>query len=152
MTDSPSTILLRASQHCLVGRLAFEPDLKFLGTGISVCNTRLLVNQPNSRRDDGKQPDAFKLVIWREKAQRFADECRKGQLLEVWGRVHVEQYPNRNTGEQQQQIVMTVDRWEIESDPAAKPATPAPAATARPTPTTSGWESTAGGDVDDIPF
>jgi single-strand DNA-binding protein len=105
--------LLRASQHRFIGRLGFEPEMKYFDSGLSVCNARLLINQPGSKRDDGKQPDSFKLVLWNEKAQAFADACAKGDLVEVSGQVKSESWTDRTTGEERSAWSVQVEKWEL---------------------------------------
>jgi single-strand DNA-binding protein len=105
--------LLRASQHRFVGRLGFEPEMRYFETGLVVCNARLLINQPGSKRDDGKQPDSFKLVLWNERAQAFADACSKGDLVEVSGQVKSETWTDRTTGEERSAWSVQVEKWEL---------------------------------------
>jgi len=104
--------IIRASVHHFVGRLGREPELRFFDSGNAVCNTRLLVNQPGARRDDGSEPDGFKLEIWGEAAQAFADACQKGALVQVVGRVKEETWTD-NTGQERQQLVIRVDQWQL---------------------------------------
>jgi single-strand DNA-binding protein len=132
--------LLRASQHRFIGRLGFEPEMKYFESGLSVCNARLLINQPGSKRDDGKQPDSFKLVLWNERAQAFADACAKGDLVEVSGQVKSETWTDKATGEERSAWTVQVEKWELlmkaKRDGAPAPAqqqAPAPAA-AQPKP------------------
>jgi single-stranded DNA-binding protein len=49
--------LLRASVHRFIGRMARDPEIKFLPSGNTVCNARILINLPGAKRDDGQQPD-----------------------------------------------------------------------------------------------
>jgi single-strand DNA-binding protein len=133
--------LLRASQHRFIGRLGFEPEMKYFDSGLTVCNARLLVNQPGAKRDDGKQPDSFKLVLWNERAQAFADACAKGDLVEVSGQVKSETWTDRTTGEERTAWSVSVEKWELlmkkrsDGAPAQQQASvsaPAPAAKAQP--------------------
>ena len=129
--------LLRASQHRFIGRLGFEPELKTFDSGLMVCNARLLINQPGSKRDDGSQPDSFKLVLWNERAQAFVDTCAKGDLVEVSGQVKSETWADKTTGEQRSAWTVQVEKWELlmkkRSDAApAQQQTPAPAAKTQP--------------------
>lgn len=148
--------LLRASRHNFVGRLARDPEIKYLDSGNSVCNARILINKPGAKRDDGQQPDGFNLAIWGDQGVAFADQCRKGQLVEVVGRVKTDSWTDRNTGETRMAWTVTVDRWA----PVASGA-PGPAPTAAPTPrpaaaaaqATPSWSSAAPAvGEDDIPF
>ena len=127
--------LLRASQHRFIGRLGFEPELKTFDSGLMVCNARLLINQPGSKRDDGKQPDSFKLVLWNERAQTFVDTCAKGDLVEVSGQVKSETWADKTTGEQRSAWTVQVEKWELlmkKRSDAAPAQQHAPAAQAKP--------------------
>jgi hypothetical protein len=86
------TQVLRASQHRFIGRMARDPELRSFDSGNCVCNARILINKPGAKRDDGQEPDGFKLEIWGEKAQAFTDATRKGDLVDVTGRVKSESW------------------------------------------------------------
>jgi single-strand DNA-binding protein len=125
--------IIRASLHRFLGRLAADPDVKYFENGNSVCNARLLVNKPGAKRDDGQQPDGFKLEIWFEKAQAFADAARKGDMVDVTGKVKSESWIDR-TGEQRTGLVIVVEVFSVQPRQAAAPTpTPAPAPAAAPT-------------------
>jgi single-strand DNA-binding protein len=142
--------LLRASQHRFVGRLGFEPEMRYFETGLVVCNARLLINQPGSKRDDGKQPDSFKLVLWNERAQAFADACSKGDLVEVSGQVKSETWTDRTTGEERSAWSVQVEKWDLlmkkrgDAPAQQQSSTPAPAPAAKAEPD---WTSS-----DALPF
>ena len=150
------TQLIQCNQWQFIGRLGADPEMRFFESGASVCNARLLVNKPGQKRDDGQKPYSFKLELWNEKAQQFADAAGKGDLLDVVGRVKTESWDDRNTGEKRHALVLTVEHWQVLAKPgqgqgqgqqqpagaAAQPATPA-------------WNSgPLGGDIDedDVPF
>lgn len=138
--------VLRASQHRFIGRLTRDPELRTLQSGKSVCNVRILINRPGSKRDDGQEPDGFKLELWNELALSFVDAHRKGDLCDVSGRVKSESWTDRNTGEQRTGLVVMVEEWTPMGD--AEPARPAaPTAPAQP----AAWAS--GDDIDEeVPF
>ena len=151
MSELIATVL-RASQHRFIGRLARDPELRFFESGGCVCNCRMLINRPGSRRDDGQEPDGFKLEMWNERAQAFADAHRKGDLCDVTGRVKSETWTDRQTGETRTGLVVLVESWQpVGGAPAtpaapAAPAAPAPARAAAPV-----WDSPVS-DSDEVPF
>jgi len=123
--------IIRASLHRFLGRLARDPEVRFFENGNSVCNGRLLVNKPGAKKDDGQQPDGFKLEIWGEKAQAFADAAKQGDMVDVTGRIKSETWADRNTGEQRTGLVIVVEVFSVRPRQAAAPAAapaPAPAA------------------------
>jgi len=113
--------IICASLHRFLGRLAADPEVKYFENGNSVCNARLLVNKPGAKRDDGQQPDGFKLEIWFEKAQAFADAARKGDLVDVTGRIKSESWTDC-TGEDRTGLVIVVEEFSVQPRQAAAPA------------------------------
>ena len=151
--ENPIVILLRASQHRFIGRMARDPEVRYFDSGNCVCNARILINKPGAKRDDGQEPDGFKLEIWGEKAQAFADATKKGDLVDVTGRVKTETWTDRNTGEERRGLTIQVELWELAGQPRnAAPAQPAPAGQAAAAAPAS-WES-GGADLSDeeVPF
>ena len=143
--------VLRASQHRFVGRLARDPEMRYFESGKSVCNCRMLINRPGAKRDDGQEPDGFKLELWNETATSFADAHRKGDLCDVWGRVKSETWTDRNTGEARTGLVVMVDSWQPvggQAIPAGTASTGAKAAA----PSAPAWNTSTTPDDGDIPF
>lgn len=149
MSELIATVL-RASQHRFVGRLTRDPELRTLQSGKSVCNVRILINRPGARRDDGQEPDGFKLELWNDLALSFVDNHRKGDLCDVWGRVKSESWQDRTTGEQRTGLVVMVDSWSPIGGQAPAPAQPAAAAAAPAQPTA--WASSSDPIDEEVPF
>jgi single-strand DNA-binding protein len=118
--------IIRASLHRFLGRLSADPEVRYFESGNSVCNARLLINKPGAKRDDGQQPDGFKLEIWGERAQAFADAAKKGDMVDVTGRVKSETWTDR-TGEQRTGLVIQVEVFSVRPRQGAAPSAPAPA-------------------------
>ena len=121
------TQVLRASQHRFIGRMARDPEIRSFESGKCVCNARILINKPGAKRDDGQEPDGFKLELWGEKATAFADATKKGNLVDVTGRVRSETWTDRNTGEERSGVVIQVEEWSLAGQPrnaATAPAAP----------------------------
>jgi len=145
MSELIATVL-RASQHRFIGRLTRDPELRTLQSGKSVANVRILINRPGAKRDDGQEPDGFKLELWNELALSFVDAHRKGDLCDVWGRVKSESWQDRTTGETRTGLVVAVDSWA----PVGGQAQPAP--TARPAAAAPAWESSSNPIEEEVPF
>jgi single-strand DNA-binding protein len=145
------TQLIQCNQWRFIGRLGADPEMRFFGSGSSVCSARLLVNKPGQKRDDGQKPYSFKLELWNEKAQQFADAAGKGDLLNVQGRVKTESWDDRQTGEKRHALVVSVEGWEVLAKPGQnqQQQAPAPAQAAAPV-----WNASAESDFDDdeMPF
>jgi len=141
--------VLRASQHRFVGRLTRDPELRTLDSGRSVCNVRILINRPGAKRDDGQEPDGFKLELWNDLALSFVDAHRKGDLCDVWGRVKSESWTDRQTGEPRTGLVVLVDSWQPIGGQVIPAGTASPAARAA-APAAPAWDSTVSDS--EIPF
>lgn len=113
MSDLIETII-RASQHTFVGRIGGDPEIKYLDGGSSVTKASLAINKPGSRKGDREiPPDWFTLEVWNDGAQQFADTIRKGDLVEVRGRVKTNRYTSRQTGEEKTELIVTVQDFEL---------------------------------------
>lgn len=137
--------VLRASVHRFIGRLGRDPEARFFENGNCVANASIGINRPGAKKDDGTPPDWIKVEVWGEQGQAFADACRKGQLIDVTGRVKTDRWTDRATGEEKVQLVVTADQWSVVATPGAPAPAAAPAtAPARPAPAPEAY--------DDIPF
>ena len=145
--------VMRASSHRFVGRLGRDPEVKYLDSGKAVANARIAINIPGSRQGDGKEPDWFKVEVWGEEAQAFADQCRKGDLLMVEGRVRTNRWTDRTTGEQKLDLIVTADAWSMVR-PSGQGQAPAPAPAPAAAPAAPAWNSgpLEAPDDDEIPF
>lgn len=121
--------VLRASVHTFIGRLARDPEARYLDSGKVVVNARMAVNRPGAKRDDGQEPDWFKLELWNDLASAFADTCHKGDLVRVEGRIASEQWTGQD-GQKRTGLVIKVDRWEPVVTRQQQAAAPAPAPSA----------------------
>lgn len=65
----------------LCGRLAKDPEIKFIGNGKAVCNFGLIVN------DDNGGSDYIPCVAWEGKAKSIADNIKKGDLILCEGKI-----------------------------------------------------------------
>ena len=146
--------VMRASSHRFVGRLGRDPEVKYLDSGKAVANARIAINIPGSKQGDGKEPDWFKVEVWGEEAQVFADECRKGDLVMVEGRVRTNRWTDRTTGEQKLDLIVTADAWSMVR-PSGQAAAPVPAAAAPAPAAPPAWNTKPLADEvdeDEIPF
>lgn len=131
--------IIRAELHHFRGRLGKDPEIKYLESGKIVTNAFMLVNPVGAKRDDGTQADAFNLQIWGEQAEAFANQFHKGDMVLVVGRVKIDRWSDRQTGEPKMKLVVVVDAFRdgsleattaaLGQQPAEAPA-PAPAAPA----------------------
>lgn len=144
--------IIRSAQFTFEGRLSRDPEVRYFESGKCVARLSIPINKPGAKQGDGSEPDWFKVELWNEQAQTFADTARKGSIVRVTGRVTTEQWEN-NKGETVTDVVMKqVTHAEVVRSPgdSSAPARP-PAAAAAPA-----WGAAApgGGGFSDeeVPF
>ncbi len=93
----------------LVGRAGRDPEVRYFESGSIVANLTLAVN----RRSKNEEPDWFNLEIWGKQAQVAADYVKKGSLLGISGSFKLDQWKDKNTGENKSKPVIRVDRLDL---------------------------------------
>ena len=92
----------------LVGRAGRDPEVKFFESGSTVAEVSLAVR--GQKKDE---IDWFNLKIWGKTAQIAADYVRKGSLIGISGRLTIEKWTDRTSGEERSKPVVVVDRLEL---------------------------------------
>ena len=93
----------------LVGRAGRDPEVRYFESGSIVANITLAVNS----RSRNEEPDWFNLEIWGKQAQVAADYVKKGSLLGITGSFKLDQWSDKNSGENRSKPVVRVDRLEL---------------------------------------
>jgi single-strand DNA-binding protein len=78
------------------GRMATEPELRFLPSGVAVCNFRVAasqrkLNQQTNQWEDDKQC-FLSVACWRDMAENVASSLHRGDGVVIIGRMYEEQY------------------------------------------------------------
>lgn len=153
------SLITRSEQKVLIGRLGRDPELRTFPSGAYKAEASIAIN----RLGEKDQSDWFKVEIWDAEGQRFTDTARKGDLIEVSGRVKLEQWNDKQTGKLKWQWLIRADDWRVVRRP-GEAVSQAPAAarqaaasagsgnaTAAPPPA---WNSNAADsfDEEEVPF
>ena len=82
----------------VVGNLGRDPELKFTPQGTAVCSFTMATNE---RRKDkaGEQQDVttwFRVTVWGKQAETVSKYLTKGRQVYVEGRLHVEEWTDRD--------------------------------------------------------
>jgi single-strand DNA-binding protein len=73
---------------CLVGRVATDPELRYLPSGVAVAHFRIAVRDVYRKTEDGQYAaDFFDVDAWRERAEYVSNYLSKGLLVAVQGRL-----------------------------------------------------------------
>ncbi len=84
----------------LLGNLTRDPDLRYLPSGAGVCELGLAVNRryTNSNGESIEEPCFVDVVVWGKSADNCKQYLQKGSQVMVEGRLHFEQWEDRNGG------------------------------------------------------
>jgi len=96
----------------LVGNAGRDPELRFFESGSCVCEFSLAINR--LPRDGQEQaPLWVNCKAWGKTAQVAGDYVRKGSKVAVVGRLEIEQWTDRSSGEVRSKTLVVVDRLEL---------------------------------------
>lgn len=141
----------------IIGNLGRDPEMRYTPSGQAVTQFSVATNR-NYRDPQGEwqsETEWFRVVVWREQAERAAENLRKGHKVYVEGRIQTRQWEDqsgnkRYTTELIADRVTSLERRDREEVPGAM-AEPGGAYGGG-----SSYESRAGSstaqDFDDLPF
>ena len=96
----------------LVGHAGRDPELRFFESGSCVCEFSLAVNRP-PKDGQPQEPLWLSCKAWGKTAQVAGDYLRKGSKVALIGRLEIEQWNDRNSGELRSKPLVLIDRLEL---------------------------------------
>ena len=96
----------------LLGNLTRDPELRSTGRGSAVCALGLAVNRRFTMANgEAREETCFvDIDVWGAQAQSCAGYLRKGAQALVEGRLRLDQWQDRNTGQQRSRLKVTAER------------------------------------------
>ena len=153
----------------IIGNLGADPEMRYTPNGRPVTQFNVAVNQSTKNQQTGEWVEAtdwFRVSVWGDRAERAAENLRKGNRVFVEGRFKTREFEGRD-GQKRTSLEITADslvnlekrnREEGEGEFAA-------AAPARPAAANDGGAANGGGnaprgggggfddtEIDDLPF
>ena len=152
----------------IIGNLGADPEMRYTPNGRPVTQFNVAVNQSTKNQQTGEWVEAtdwFRISVWGDRAERAAENLRKGNRVFVEGRFKTREFEGRD-GQKRTSLEITADslvnlekrpRDDAEGQFAAPAATGAPAASGAPAGGSSGGGGSSrggfdDGDLDDLPF
>lgn len=94
----------------LIGNLTRNPDLRGTPSGASVCELGIAVNRRYTSNGQEKEEVVFIDVnAWGKIAESCHRNLTKGSKIMVEGRLTMDQWQDRNSGEARRKIIVTAD-------------------------------------------
>ena len=144
----------------IIGNLGRDPELRYTPNGRPVATFSVAVNQATKNQQTGEWVEAtdwFRVSVWGDRAERSAENLRKGARVFVDGRFRTREYET-NDGRKGMSLdvsadnVIALDRRDQEGTFAGAPG----AGSGAPAGATGGAPSGAGGfddtEIDELPF
>jgi single-strand DNA-binding protein len=159
----------------IIGNLGADPEMRYTPSGRPVTQFNVAVNQSTKNQQTNEWVEAtdwFRVSVWGDRAERAAENLRKGNKVFVEGRFKTREFEGRD-GQKRTSLELTADslvnlekrpREEGDGDfasagptSATRPATPAGASAGAPAGGGSAPRGGGGGyddtsDLDDLPF
>jgi len=144
----------------IIGNLGRDPELRYTPNGRPVATFSVAVNQATKNQQTGEWTEAtdwFRVSVWGDRAERSAENLRKGSRVFVDGRFRTREYET-NDGRKGMSLDVTadnvigLDRREQDGTFAGAPAAagaPAGAPAAGGPPSGGGFDDT---EIDELPF
>lgn len=153
----------------LLGNLTRDPEVRYTPKGQAVAKFALAVNR-SYKLETGETKEEVTFIdidAWGKQAELIGQYLRKGQPLFVEGRLRLDQWDDKNTGQKQSKLKVVMENFQFVGAPRGEggvpgggPPSPPPARAARPAAPASpaapaasdGPGDASAGEVDDVPF
>lgn len=146
----------------IIGNLGGDPEMRYTPNGRPVTQFNVAVNQSTKNQQTGEwieETDWFRCTVWGDRAERTAEQLRKGNRVFVEGRFKTREFEGRD-GQKRTSLEITADsvvnlekrvREDAEGQFGGdRPASGGPPPGAAPPP--GGRAPRDDSDLDDLPF
>lgn len=96
----------------LTGNLTFDPELRSLPSGMSVCKLRVAVNtrKKNSASGDWEdKPNYFDVTVWGAQGENCARYLAKGRPVAIDGRLEWSEWADKESGKNRSKVEVVAD-------------------------------------------
>lgn len=80
----------------LMGRLTYEPELKYTQSGIAVIRFQIAVDRNYQKQGEERQADFIDCQAWRQTAEFISRYFHKGSMIAVEGSIQTQNYTDKN--------------------------------------------------------
>jgi len=141
----------------VVGNLGRDPEMRFTPQGTAVCSFTMATNE--RRKDKAGEPQDvttwFRVTVWGKQAETASKYLTKGRQVYVEGRLHVEEWTDRDGRARHTLEVNATDVRFLDAGSGVEGIPVRPAAQAAAAPRAAGRQPAAAAprlEEDEIPF
>ena len=95
----------------IIGNLGADPEMRYTPSGSPVTQFNVAVNQSTKNQQTGEWVEAtdwFRISVWGDRAERAAENLRKGNRVFVEGRFKTREFEGRD-GQKRTSLEITAD-------------------------------------------
>ncbi|HEY7525109.1 MAG TPA: single-stranded DNA-binding protein [Candidatus Limnocylindrales bacterium] len=95
----------------IIGNLGGDPEMRYTPNGRPVTQFNVAVNQSTKNQQTGEwveETDWFRVTVWGDRAERTAEQLRKGNRVFVEGRFRTREFEGRD-GQKRTSLELTAD-------------------------------------------
>ena len=110
----------------IMGRLTRDPELRQIGSGVSVANFSVAVDRDFSKGEE-KETDFIDCVAWRHTGEFVSKYFTKGRMIVVSGRLQIRSWTDKDGNKRRTAEVVADNCYFGDSKNAGAATTPSPA-------------------------
>lgn len=114
----------------LIGKLTRDPELRYTPKGTAAAKIAMAINRKFQVDGENREEVTFvDIEAWGKQAEAIAQYCKKGRPLFVEGRLKLDQWDDKTTGQKRSALKVVLEGFQfIGGRPADTEAPPAPRA------------------------
>lgn len=138
----------------LMGNLTRDPELRYTPKGAAVAGFGIAVNRKYEVNGEQREEVTFVDVeAWGKQAEAIAKYCKKGRPLFVEGRLKLDQWDDKTTGQKRSALKVALEGFQfIGGRPADTEGQPQRQEKPKATPAPAAAPADAAPEEDDVPF
>ena len=96
----------------LMGRLTFDPELRYAPSGSAVTELRMAINRVWTGRDGERKEESLfiDVTVWERQAENCCQYLKKGSQIHIEGALKMDTWDDKTTGEKRSKIKVLADR------------------------------------------
>ncbi len=96
----------------LMGRLTFDPELRYTPGGSAVTDLRMAINRSWTNRDGERKEETLfiDVTVWDRQAENCCQYLKKGSQVHIEGSLKMDTWDDKTTGEKRSKIKILADR------------------------------------------
>jgi single-strand DNA-binding protein len=96
----------------LMGRLTFDPELRYAPSGSAVSELRLAINRAWTGRDGERKEESLfiDVTVWDRQAENCCQYLKKGSQVHIEGALKMDTWDDKTTGEKRSKIKVLAER------------------------------------------